>query len=220
MTIGISIDDNLGVPISLSLCSPLHSSDEIVQFVRIEAFLIADADAADRIFPTGPGRRQRIGTKSTFVIASPTGLIRVFGIIQTIWHHVQETWGVAFHAPLIVRIFLAQRTFALNVAGMLLPMLLSQFTLFLPGAFIPNELQIVLKQLPQPLMRTVSTIHSHIILHILIRNRIDAELTDELLQFLSRSRLFDAPDGLSQGVRTTPCCHVDRAFILLVSQSD
>ena len=69
-------------------------------------------------------------------------------------------------------------------------------------------------------MRTVSTIHSHIILHILIRNRIDAELTDELLQFLSRSRLFDAPDGLSQGVRTTPCCHVDRAFILLVSQSD
>ena len=67
---------------------------------------------------------------------------------------------------------------------MLLPVALAQFTLLLPGAFVPDELQIVGKVLPQPLMGTVGTIHPHTVVHILIGDGIDAELTDEAFQVL------------------------------------
>ena len=116
--------------------------------------------------------------------------------------------------------FLAQGALALNVVLMLVPVALAQFALLLPGAFVPDELQIVGKLLPQPLVGTVGTIHPHAVLHILIGDGIEAELADEAFQGFWRPCLFDAPDGLSQGVRTSPGSDVDGTGIIFVSQTD
>ena len=43
---------------------------------------------------------------------------------------------------------------------------------------------------------------------------------DEVRNFVHTTRLLYAPDGLSQRVRPTPCCHIDGPWVVLVSQSD
>ena len=129
--------------IALTLVSPLHTGHKVVELVRIEARLIAHADAAERLLPTGPGGGERIGTETPLVIASPTCLTGILRIVQAVGHHIKETGCVALDAPFVIGVFFAQGTLALNMVPMLLPVALAQFTLLLPGAFVPDELQIV-----------------------------------------------------------------------------
>ena len=86
------------------------------------------------------------------MIASPSCLRGVFRVIEAIGHHVEETRRIALHAPFIVGIFLAQRTNALDMLLMHGPVPLAQFTLLLPGTLVPDELQVVLERLSQPLV--------------------------------------------------------------------
>ena len=69
-------------------------------------------------------------------------------------------------------------------------------------------------------MGTVGTVHTHVVLHILIGNGIDTELPYKPLQFLCRTCLLHSPDGLCQGVCTTPRCDIDGALVGLISQTD
>ena len=84
------------------------------------------------------------------MIPGPTCLTRVFGVVKPMGHHIEKTRRIALDAPLVVGIFLAQGTLALNVVGMLLPVTLAQLTLLLPCSLVPDELQVVLELLTQP----------------------------------------------------------------------
>ena len=118
------------------------------------------------------------------MIACPSCLRGVFRVVQAIGQHVEETRCIAFHAPFIVRIFLSQRTLRLNVLLVLCPVSLAQFTLFLPGPLVPDELQVVLELLTQPHVRTAGTIHAVGIVHILIGDGEEAELAHKPFQLL------------------------------------
>ena len=109
---------------------------------------------------------------------------------------------------------------ALDIAGVLSPMALAEFALFLPCALVPDELQIVGKVATQPLVGAVGTVHAIGPGHILIGDGIDTELMKELFQGLVRATLLNAPDGLCQGVGTTPGSHVDRTGVVFVGQTD
>ena len=154
------------------------------------------------------------------MITSPTSLKRIFRVVESVGHHVKETGCISLHAPFIVRILLTQSTFALNMLLVQLPISLAKFALFLPSTLVPNKLQIVLEFLAQPHMRAVGPIHTHAIVHILIGDGIDAELMDELLQFLWRMSLLNTPDGLRQGVCPTPCSYIDRSGVVFISKPD
>ena len=145
--------------------------------------------------------------------------MRVFGVVQPVWHHIQKTWCVALNAPLVSRILAAKSPLALNVVLMLLPVAFAQLALLLPGALIPHKQQVIGKLLSQPHVRAVTAVHTHAVLHVLIGNRVDTELVHKLLQLLGRASLLNSPDGLCQGVGTAPCSHVDWSCVVLVGQS-
>ena len=85
----------------------MHTGTEVVELVGIEATLVGDADAAQGLLPGSPSRGERVGTEPALVITCPTALMRVFGVVQSVGHHVEEARRVALHAPFVVRIFTA-----------------------------------------------------------------------------------------------------------------
>ena len=208
------------IGVSPTLICPLHTSLKVVQFVRVEIALIIASGVVGRLFPTCPGIRQRVRTKPELVIAAPVHLRRVFWIAETIRHHIEERRCITFHSPFVFRIFGTQSTFSLNILLVFFPILLTQVALQLPRSLIPNEFQVILKLLTQPLMRAVRPVHAHAVLHILIGDGIDAEFPDKLSHLLRSACLLHSPDSLCQCVGTTPCSHPNRALVRFVSQSN
>ena len=78
------IDDYLWIPIPLAFVGPLHASHKIGDFIGIEAFLVGYRCTVNRLLPTGPGRSERIGTKSAFMITRPTSLSWIFRVIESV----------------------------------------------------------------------------------------------------------------------------------------
>ena len=118
------------------------------------------------------------------MIACPACLKRVFRVVQPIRQHVEETRRVALHAPLVIGIFLAQRTLRLDVLLVLRPVLLAQLTLLLPRTLVPDELQVVLELLAQPHVRAAGTVHAVGVVHVLVSDGIEAEFLDEVFDFV------------------------------------
>jgi hypothetical protein len=88
--------------------------------------------------------------------------------VKTIRDNVEERRRVALYTIFIIRILLAQCCMSLNLTLDLLPVLLSEAALQLPGAFIPNEQEVIGKFTAHPLMRAVGKVHPHGIHHILV----------------------------------------------------
>ena len=58
------------------------------------------------------------------------------------------------------------------------------------------------------------------IIHILVGDSEKAELADEMSDLVIRPRLLHPPDGLCQRVGSTPGCHIDGTWVILIDQSD
>ena len=69
-------------------------------------------------------------------------------------------------------------------------------------------------------MRAVGAVHAHTVLHVLVGDGEEAELADEVSDFVITPCLLHPPDGLSQSVGTTPCCNVYRTGIVFISQTN
>ena len=89
--------DDLRIAVATSFVGPLHAGGEVVEFIGVETLLVAYADAAKGLLPTGPRRGERVGTEPTLMVACPACLRRVFGIVQAIGHDVEETRRVALN---------------------------------------------------------------------------------------------------------------------------
>ena len=212
------VDDDLWVVVALAPVGPLHASQEVVELVGIEAPLIANAGGAYRLRPAAPGRGERVGATSALVVACPSGLPRVLGVVQTVGHDEEHARRVALHTPFVGGVFLPQGTASLYAVLVLLPVLLAEFALFLPCALVPDELQVVSEVLAQPLVRTVGEVHAHFVFHVLVGDGEEPELADEVSHFIVAPCLLHPPDGLRQRIGPSPCRHVDGAFVGFVGQ--
>ena len=105
LTTLMTTNDNLRIMVALALLGPLHTSHEVVELVRIETLLIANAHGAYRLVPTSPRRCQRVGAKSAFVITCPSSLTRVFRVVQAIGQDKEHTRRIALYAPFVSGIF-------------------------------------------------------------------------------------------------------------------
>ena len=103
---------------------------------------------------------------------------------------------------------------------MLLPVLLAELALLLPGTLVPDELQVVREILAQPLVRTVGKVHAHVVFHVLVGDGEEPELADEVSDFVTTPRLLHPPNGLRQRIGPSPCSHVDGALVGFVGQTD